>query len=432
MKSSVLSQAGLLLIGGTVVLLIGALVKFVPETAPPRTVPPSGTVAAQQTADDAADAANDLPLPPNFPASLAQVVKLTRAGLGGEVVLAYVQNSALHYAPTADEMIYLHRVGVAEDVLAALIKHRVTPGTPPPGAAGSNLAGASTTPATEASDNASPPVLRDASSGPRADEVALPTSPASSPAAYHAESPSASATAAPPTHPPADSDAGFFFEDLAPYGDWLQTPDGEWVWQPTVQQAVPDWAPYRDNGQWLFTDAGWAWQSTYPWGWAPFHYGRWFNAPVGGWTWQPGHTWSPAWVSWRKSNSYFGWAPLPPGVGLNVEYALMNPGHLDYDLTAGSYTFVPASKFLSRNLSRHTVSASKTASLLAASVAIAPSRRLGIPPEEVAAAVHLPITPLPLRDAPAAQTRLASPGARDLAVYRPSVQSSVSSSKSTR
>ena len=31
-----------------------------------------------------------------------------------------------------------------------------------------------------------------------------------------------------------------------------------------------------------------------------------------GWFWIPGDEWAPAWVDWRYSNDYVGWAPLPP------------------------------------------------------------------------------------------------------------------------
>jgi hypothetical protein len=420
-----------LLIGGTAVLLIGALVKFVPETAPARVALTAQAPASSQAADDASDANNDLPLPPNFPASLAQVVKLTRAGLGDEVVLAYVQNSNTHVAPTADEMIYLHRAGVGESVLAALVRRRPTPAL----AAQKPLpAVALKPPAPEMTENSSAtPMPRETSAEPRPEEVALPTSPAPTPVAYNSEAPAPAipnAAAIPAAaRPPSDSDAAFFFDDLAPYGDWLQDSEGQWVWQPTVGQAVPDWTPYRDNGQWEFTDAGWAWASSYPWGWAPFHYGRWSNDTTRGWTWQPGSRWSPAWVAWRKSQSYYGWAPLPPGVSLNIQYFLPSNAET-YGLAASSYTFVPAANFLSHNLAKHAASATKTASLLASSESLARSRIAGIPVEEVAAAVHMPITPLPLRDAPVAETRLPGARARDLAVYRPNVHSSSSGSGS--
>src|ERR1700746_2859511 len=49
----------------------------------------------------------------------------------------------------------------------------------------------------------------------------------------------------------------------------------------------PDWAPYRD-GHWAWIAPwGWTWVDEAPWGFAPFHYGRW--AVIGGrWGWLPG------------------------------------------------------------------------------------------------------------------------------------------------
>lgn len=71
-----------------------------------------------------------------------------------------------------------------------------------------------------------------------------------------------------------------------------------------------DFQPYATNGHWVMTDYGWTWASNYKWGWAAFHYGRWMYEPSYGWMWLPGRTWGPAWVSWRQSNDYYGWAPL--------------------------------------------------------------------------------------------------------------------------
>ena len=58
---------------------------------------------------------------------------------------------------------------------------------------------------------------------------------------------------------------------------------------------------------------GWYWMSDYSWGWAPFHYGRWFHHARFGWCWMPDTVWGPSWVTWRYSDDYCGWAPLPPG-----------------------------------------------------------------------------------------------------------------------
>ena len=66
------------------------------------------------------------------------------------------------------------------------------------------------------------------------------------------------------------------------------------------------------------TEYGNTWVSDYAWGWAPFHYGRWHLDDYYGWMWVPGTEWSPAWVAWRSGGGYYGWAPLSPGLNVNV------------------------------------------------------------------------------------------------------------------
>ncbi len=118
---------------------------------------------------------------------------------------------------------------------------------------------------------------------------------------------------APP--PPDDVDVSYFYDALAPYGNWVWDDAYGWVWYPT---DVPvDWRPYTD-GEWVWTDDGWTWMSDWDWGWACFHYGRWFDHPDYGWCWVPGQVWSPAWVAWREGDGWIGWCPLPPEVGWEV------------------------------------------------------------------------------------------------------------------
>jgi hypothetical protein len=111
--------------------------------------------------------------------------------------------------------------------------------------------------------------------------------------------------------------------DLDEYGSWRQTPDYGNVWVPT--SVPPDWAPYR-NGHWAWVDPwGWTWVDDAPWGFAPFHYGRWVS--FGGyWGWAPGPYWvrpyyAPALVAWFGGPGWgvsfgfgfgggFGWCPL--------------------------------------------------------------------------------------------------------------------------
>ena len=101
-----------------------------------------------------------------------------------------------------------------------------------------------------------------------------------------------------------------FYQNLAPYGQWIEDPQYGYVWSPNESG---NFRPYYTNGHWVMTEYGNTWVSDYPWGWACFHYGRWTYDAYYGWLWIPGQDWGPAWVSWRSGDNYYGWAPL----GLN-------------------------------------------------------------------------------------------------------------------
>jgi hypothetical protein len=106
-----------------------------------------------------------------------------------------------------------------------------------------------------------------------------------------------------------------FYNDLSPYGRWTTSREYGSVWTPYVE---PGFQPYSTNGYWEVTDYGNTWVSDYEWGWAPFHYGRWSYDDYNGWFWIPGYEWGPAWVNWRSGGDYYGWAPLGPGMNINV------------------------------------------------------------------------------------------------------------------
>ncbi len=109
-----------------------------------------------------------------------------------------------------------------------------------------------------------------------------------------------------------------FYDELSPYGQWIDFPGRGYVWVP---DAADDFRPYSTNGHWVWTDDyEWMWVSDYDWGWAPFHYGRWDNDPYYGWYWVPGYEWSPAWVAWRDGGDYYGWAPIRPGINISVNF----------------------------------------------------------------------------------------------------------------
>jgi len=74
------------------------------------------------------------------------------------------------------------------------------------------------------------------------------------------------------------------YEDLDDNGGWRPVPEYGRVWFPHT--TVVGWAPYR-YGHWVWISPwGWTWVDDEPWGFTPFHYGRWIA--VGGvWGWVP-------------------------------------------------------------------------------------------------------------------------------------------------
>jgi len=135
-----------------------------------------------------------------------------------------------------------------------------------------------------------------------------------------------------------------FYTKLEPHGAWLETSDYGYVWQPREAESSSTWRPYT-NGRWVYTDAGWTWISEEPFGWATYHYGRWTRLRGIGWVWVPGNEWAPAWVSWRKSNDYVGWAPLPPEARFDQRTGIHNWSDNYYDIGPDQYCFVPTREF---------------------------------------------------------------------------------------
>ena len=123
------------------------------------------------------------------------------------------------------------------------------------------------------------------------------------------------------------------YQQLDSYGDWQQDATYGAVWLPRHVSA--NWAPYR-QGQWRWVAPwGWTWVDDAPWGFAPFHYGRW--AQIGPrWGWVPGRlaprpVYAPALVGFvgaapgKQNNpqarpSSSGWFPLAPGEAFRPGY----------------------------------------------------------------------------------------------------------------
>jgi hypothetical protein len=111
------------------------------------------------------------------------------------------------------------------------------------------------------------------------------------------------------------------YEDLDEYGSWRDVPSYGHVWVPS--SVGVGWAPYR-NGHWVWISPwGWTWVEDEPWGYAPFHYGRWVYYDSY-WAWAPGPIYvrpyyAPALVAWFGGPSFgvsigfgggYGWCPL--------------------------------------------------------------------------------------------------------------------------
>ena len=129
----------------------------------------------------------------------------------------------------------------------------------------------------------------------------------------------------------------FFYDALDPFGDWVEVEKYGYCFQPR-EARDPRWRPYTD-GNWAWTDYGWTWVSNEKFGWATYHYGRWARVRRLGWVWVPGSEWAAAWVAWRRSDDYVGWAPLPPEAHSGAGFTAAVDSY--YDIGPTAYTFVP-------------------------------------------------------------------------------------------
>jgi len=141
-----------------------------------------------------------------------------------------------------------------------------------------------------------------------------------------------------------NQDMSYFYDRLDPFGTWIYLNPFGYVWIP--RHMGYRWRPYTD-GYWVWTDYGWTWISDLEWGDIPFHYGRWGWDNDIGWFWVPGMVWGPAWVTWRSSDQYMGWAPLPPGVEFRFG---MNFNSLSINIPFNFWIFVQGSHFQDRYL----------------------------------------------------------------------------------
>ncbi len=330
----------------------------------------------------------------SLPPALVDVVRMCEAGIKDELVIAYVKNSERAYNLTADQIVYLRDIGISSAVIQALLEQT-----------GSESEALATAPTYE-----TPP----------------------------AEMVAATNVVMQPT-----TNINVFYTALAPYGTWVDLPSYGWCWQPTVVALNPTWRPYSDHGYWLWSDHGWYWNSYYSWGWAPFHYGRWFDHPRRGWLWCPDRVWGPAWVSWRSTPDYCGWAPLPPGAHFSASIGWTFWGasvgvNFGFGLPSSCYTFVPLRNFCDRRPARHFLNRAQVEDAFQRSTVVnrfdADDRRRfvnrGIERSRVEAATSTPIREVAVRELPANRESFQRPDrlerrADSQVIYRPDQRLSV-------
>jgi hypothetical protein len=324
------------------------------------------------------------PPPVTLSSGAAEIVKLAQAGVGEDVMLAYVGNVKGKFSLGSDQIVYLNDLGVSGSVVKAMIQHDDAIDTAARDYATSQLPPTIPPPPT----NPYPPAPTDDGTQPPMQ-------------------PPPDSTVNPPDnntvdYPVAD-DTEYFYDSLAPYGSWVYIAGLGRCWRPTVWAINHEWRPYGDHGRWLYSDCGWYWQSDYSWGWAAFHYGRWFEDANRGWVWAPGRVWAPAWVSWRRSADYCGWAPLPPSAKFFPGSGFAYGNHLvaanfEFGLQPRQYTYIPVARLSDYAPARYAVTGDQAAEIHSQTTVInhytLQNNRVvnhGIPPEEVAAVARTEI-----------------------------------------
>jgi hypothetical protein len=274
----------------------------------------AAAIAAEASEQPMPPPASDGALPAGIPlgSPAGQVYKLAQAGVDESVIQNYIANCPSAFNLDADEIIALTDVGLPKDLISAMFTHDKN--LPP---ANNSAPAPMPAPGTVVSSSTPPPVADNSTP-----------------------------TVAPPTQ---EVTVNNFYDNLAPYGSWVEVAGYGRCWRPTVVVYDSNWRPYCDRGRWVYTDCGWYWDSEYSWG-VTFHYGRWFCDARYGWCWWPDTVWAPSWVTWRSGGQYCGWAPLPPftvyqpGIGFVYRGNHVAVG-FDFGLAANFFTFVSIGDF---------------------------------------------------------------------------------------
>jgi hypothetical protein len=376
--------------------------------------PHAGTNSATLSVDISAAPARQIqfesPMPPNVRTNgaFAELVKIAKSGVDEKVMLALVTNLTSACNLTADEIVYLNDLGVPAAVVTAVIDQDQALKTP---------------------TSAQPAVAATGSN-----TAILPPLPL---AVRQPEYQTASVAAADPAFAEKPEYAPFY-DELSPYGAWVDVDGYGPCWQPTVSLMDPAWQPYFDAGHWEYTDCGWYWWSDYSWGWAPFHYGSWFQHNRLGWCWTPGASWSPSWVTWRINEGFCGWAPIPASTSFLAGAGLTSRGrkvqeHDDLGVPERHFRFVAWNHLLDHNLNQQALPDRQASQVFSRSTPVTRISGKGrwvnndaLPTSRLVSATRAPLRSIAVRQmgAPSGNNRsqkLEASG-RFLTVYRPQLR----------
>ncbi len=361
---------------------------------------------------------------PQVSPAAAEVVKLASSGVGDEVVMAYIRNSPAVFDLSADQLLYLKDVGLSSQVVTAMLDH-------------DNALKSQAQAAAPQQVEQPQPAPAPAPAQPQPQQQFAPSAqPGSAPQGAQpiaASGPGPVAAPAPTYVGSAPMEVSYFYNDLSPYGTWVDLAGVGWCWQPSAVVVTPGWRPYCNGGRWVWTDAGWFWQSDYSWGWAPFHYGRWYMDNRCGWVWLPGTTWGPAWVTWRSVGTTCGWAPLPPHAdfvaGGGWRYNGVTVGaSFDFGLGVNAFAFVSFGNLCSPNVATYCLPRSQTTVIYKQTTVINnyvvnnnTYVNRGIGYDRIAAASRTPIPRASVQNAPGG--KIPSTGAGNGVVYREPLRS---------
>ncbi|MBS0288456.1 MAG: hypothetical protein JSS07_00290 [Proteobacteria bacterium] len=130
------------------------------------------------------------------------------------------------------------------------------------------------------------------------------------------------------------------YADLDRYGSWERIAEYGPVWTPS--RVHKNWSPYQE-GRWIWVDPwGWTWVGNEPWGFTPYHYGRWIYIN-NRWRWVPGPkkyraVYAPALVVFisDEREKDISWIPLGPGEVYRPAYQVTE--HYFYSINQNNTT----------------------------------------------------------------------------------------------